>query len=272
MATSIRCKRVSHLNVVVQDYETSVAHLRDLFGAEYILDLPKPEWHAWLSEIGGVIFEFFAPPNFLLHARHGPHYQGIEYQADMDEVRAAVADHGVRIIRELVVAVHTHPADAYGADFEFYSGSFHDNDPPVLTQLIKPAAYWRDEHPLGLLGLKAHTHMVSDIEAASRFMQSFVSGELLYDEARPALGARAIGLQVADAVLELLAPTGAGPLRSELEIIGQGIRSTVFQVRDLEQARRYFESRGTPLIAGSSPERFAIDPAANLGLLFEFSA
>jgi hypothetical protein len=61
---------------------------------------------------------------------------------------------------------------------------------------------------------------------------------VVYDEARPAIGARAIGLQIADAVAEVLAPTGDGWLRNELMRTGQGILSNVFRVRDLDQARR----------------------------------
>lgn len=268
---SIRLRRVSHLNLVLEDYDASVAHFRQLFGAQFLLDLPSPGWHACLIEIGGVIIEIFAPPAFLLHARHGPHVQGMEYEADMDEVRAAVADHGVRIIRDLGVALHTDPADCLGVDFEFYGGSFHDNEPPTLTTPTRPAAFWRDEHPLGLMGLKAYTLMVSDIGEAGRFLQSFLGAAPAYETARPGIGAHAAGLQAADAVIELLAPCGEGPLQRELQRIGQGIHSAVFRVRSLDQARRYFTDRDVELVAGTAPERIAVAPKANRGVLFEFS-
>lgn len=270
MAKSIHLRRMSHPNVVVENYDASLAHLRELFGAEFLLDMPKPEWHACLVEIGGVIFEFFAAHNFLLNSRHGPHFLGIEYEADMAEVREVCAAHGVRIIRELGVACHTNPVDCLGVDFEFYEGSFFTN-PINLVQTVKPVEYWRDEHPLGLMGLKAYTLAVSDIAAASRFLQSFLETEVVYETDRPAIGARAQGLQTADCVLELLTPTGDGPLRQELERIGQGIHSMVFRTRDLEQARRYFTERNVKLVSGTAPERFAIAPEANLGVVFEFS-
>jgi catechol 2,3-dioxygenase-like lactoylglutathione lyase family enzyme len=270
-ATSIRPRRVSHPNIVLEDFAASLAHFRELFDAELLLDLPSPAWHACLIDIGGVIFELFAPPNFLLHSRHGPHYLGVEYEADMDEVRAAVAAHGVRIIRDLGVALHTHPADGFGVDFEFYGGSFYDNVPPTLTTPVKPAAWWRDEHPLGLMGLKAYTLAVSDIEAASSFLQSFLSAEPVYRAVRPEIAARAAGLQVADTLVELLAPAADGPLQRELQQIGQGMRSCVFRVRDLAQAHRYFTERGAALIRGTAPDSFALSPAANRGLLFEFA-
>jgi hypothetical protein len=271
MARSIHCKRVSHFNLILEDYEASMAHLRELYGAELLHDMPKPHWHACLIEIGGVIIELFSPEAFLLNARHGPHFLGVEYQADMDEVRAAIADHGVRIIRDLKVACHTNPQDCLGADLEFYSGSFHDNDPPHLTRTIRPAAYWRDEHPLGLTGLKAYTLGVSDLAAATGFIESFLSGEVVYREERAAIGARVVGLQVADAVVELMTPAGDGPVRRELERVGQGIHSTVFRVKDLEQARRYFAGRGVDIVQGSAPDRICVPAEANRGVVFEFS-
>jgi catechol 2,3-dioxygenase-like lactoylglutathione lyase family enzyme len=271
MPRSIRPRRVSHPNLVLEDYDASLAHLRELYGAELLLDLPRPEWRACLVDIGGVIFEPFCPPNFLLHARIGPHFLGVEYEAEMDEVRAAIADHGIRIVRDLGVAVHTDPADCFGVDFEFYGGSFHDNQPPTLTHLPKPAAYWRDEHPLGLMGLKAYTLAVSDLDAAATFLKSFLSAEPAYETARPALAARAVGLQVADSLVELLAPDGDGPLRRELETTGQGMRSVVFRTRDLAQARGHFIARSAPLIPGTASDSFAVAPVANRGVRFEFA-
>ena len=47
------------------------------------MDLPQRELHACLIEIGRVIFELFVPHEFLTTVRYGPHYVGIEYQADV---------------------------------------------------------------------------------------------------------------------------------------------------------------------------------------------
>ncbi len=272
MPTSIRPVRVNHLNVVLEDYDAGLAHFRALFGADFLLDLPSAEWHACLIDIGRVIFEIFVPPAFLLNSRHGAHYLGIEYQANMDEVRAALTDHKVRIVRDIKVAVHTHPADGYGVAFEFYDGAFHDNQWAALDGAkMKPAEYWRDEHPLGLAGLKGYTLAVADLDAATAFFKSFISAEPVYDAARPAIAARARGLQVADAILELIAPTGDGPLQQHLQRLGQGIYSTVFTVRDLAQAQSYFAERGVPTVPGSAPDSIAIPAEANLGVIFEFT-
>ncbi|MCE7795840.1 VOC family protein [Sphingobium sufflavum] len=272
MPQSIEPVRVNHINMVLADFDASIAHFRDLYDADFLADYPQKEWHAGLFEMGGVIFEPFVPPAWLLNARHGPYYLGIEYQADMEAVRAAIADHGIRIVRDICLAVHTHPTDTLGVAFEFYDGSFHDRTWDMLGGTMKPASYWRDEHGLGLTGLKVVTIVVEDMEVASGFLTSFLSARLLYDEVRLAAGAQARGFQVADSVVELLVPTGAGPIRWHLDRHGPGIRSTVLSVRDIDQARRYFAARGMDLVPGDRPDSVAVPAEANMGVMMEFAA
>jgi hypothetical protein len=259
------------MNVVLQDFDASIAHFRAAYGAEFMVDMPQKELHAGLVELGRVIFEVFVPHEFLLSARYGPHYIGIEYQANMDEVREAVASHGLRIVRDIGLALHTHPADCFGVAFEFYDGYFHDRHWDLLGGTIKPAEYWRDEHQLGLTGLKGYTVAVADIDAASAFMQSFLSAEPVYEAPREAVAGRARGLQVADAVLELVTPTGDGELERHLRRYGDGIRSTVFGVRDVGQAAAWFAERGVPTVPGAAPGSIAVPAEANCGVIFEFA-
>jgi hypothetical protein len=271
MATNIRPVRLNHMNVVLQNFDASIAHFKKLYDAEFVVDIPRSEMHAGLIEIGRVIFELFVPHEYLLNARYGPHYVGVEYQADMDVVRKAIAERGIRIVRDIGEALHTHPADCFGIAFEFYGGYFHDRHWPNLGGLIKPTAYWRDEHPLGLTGLKGYTVAVHDLPAATAFLQSLLAGEIVYQAPRPAVAARAVGLQVADAIVELLAPTSEGALLEHLHHFGQGIRSTIFGVRDIEQAREYFGGHGVKLVPGDAPGALAVPAASNLGVIFEFS-
>jgi len=268
---SIRPVRVNHLNIVLQDFDRSVDHFRELYGAQFLLDIPQREWHACLIQIGRVIFELFVPHDFLLNARYGAHYVGIEYQANMDEVRGAIASHGIRIVRDIGAALHTHPADCFGVSFEFYSGTFHHNDWKILGGKMQSEQYWRDQHPLGLTGLKGYTVAVSDIDAAAAFFRGFLGARVLHEATQPALSARAVSLQVADTFVELITPVGEGSLQRHLHRFGDGIYSTVFATRDSEQARRYFAERGVDLVTGTAPTRFAVRADSNLGVIFEFS-
>lgn len=120
------------MNVVLRDFDESVAHLKRVFGAEFMVDIPQKELHAFLFELGRVIFEGFVPHEWLPNARYGPHYVGLEYQADMDEVRAAVSERGIGLVRDIGLALHTDPADCFGVSFEFYDGEFHERD---MTEL-----------------------------------------------------------------------------------------------------------------------------------------
>lgn len=270
---AIRPVRLNHINMVLEDFDAAIAHFRALYGADFLLDLPQPACHAGLFEMGRVIFEPFVPGVWLTSSRYGPHWLGIEYQVDMDEARAAIADHGIRIVRDVGLAVHTHPADTLGIAFEFYDGSFHEREWALLDGArMNSAAHWRDAHPLGLTGLKAISIVVEALDPAIAFLTTFLSAEPVYDEARPAIGAHAIGLRIADSVLELLLPTGEGPIAAALRRYGPGIRSTILGVRDLEQARAYFTQRGVAPAEADRPDAFAIAPQANLGLMMEFAA
>jgi hypothetical protein len=271
MPASIRPVRVNHMNVVVEDYDESIAHFQKLYGADVLAALPSKEWRACLFDIGRVIFEMFAPFHFLLNARFGAHDVGVEYCADMDEVREALASHGVRVIRELKVAVHTHPADSLGVSFEFYGEQFHDRVGMPMDKQQNPASYWRDEHPLGLTGLKSYTIVAEALDPAVAFLKSFLSAEPLYDAARPAANGHAAVLKVADTEVEVIAPNGAGRIRSYLDRLAPGICANTFGVLDLEKARRYFEAKGIEVEASEKPDTFVIPASLNRGLVFEFS-
>ena len=80
-----------------------------------------------------------------------------------------------------------------------------------------------------------------------------------------------VGLQVSDDVVELITPTGDGPIERHLRRYGDGIRSTNFGCRDIEQLRRYFDERGVPLVAGDAPGSLAVPAEVNLGAIFQFS-
>jgi hypothetical protein len=267
----IRALRVEHLNIVHEDYDATVDHYRRLFGGVVVFDRLQPTWHACLMVVGGVLFEIFVPNEFFLHTRYGPHYLGVEYHvADIAPVRKTLAARGIRIARDLDVAVHSHAADCHGVSLEFFDDSFHDNE-DLLDQPMPPAAYWRDEHPLGCTGLLGYTVGVADLANAQADFQAVLQHDVLYERRREVLGATGVGLLVGGAVLELVAPDGDGPLQQHLRAHGEGIRSTVFGVFDLDRARTYFAERGIDVVPGTAPDTFAIPAEQNRGVIFEFA-
>jgi hypothetical protein len=270
MAKSIHCVRVNHPNVVLENYEASLKHFEDVYDAEFLLDLRNPTMNACLINIGDVIFELFAPPIYLVNSRYGPHYLGIEYQANMTEVRETLKEFGIRIVRDIDVAVHVHPADCLGIAFEFWDGYFHQNEEILRGHKMRPASYWPNG-PLGLRGLKAYTVAVHDLDRARDFLERFINAKVVYETERPSVGGRAIGLQVADAVIEIMTPTRDGSLKQHLAQYNDGIRSVVYRVGDIEKARKYFKDRKVPIVDGVAPNSIAVPPEANLGVIFEFA-
>jgi catechol 2,3-dioxygenase-like lactoylglutathione lyase family enzyme len=269
LAQSVSCRRVSHTNLVIENLEASIRFLEDVYGGSFMMDLPGPNWHACLIEVGGLIVELFEPKHFMLHGRIGPHYLGIEYEVDLAEARAAVADHGIRIMRDIGEAIHTDPFDGFGVDYEFFGGTFYGPDAKHVKAVSKSPEHWA-AHPIGFAGLIGYTHAVADLDGASQFLQSFLGAKPLYETERTGIGARAIGLQIADDVCELVSPEGDGLLLREMLQTGHGIRSTIYAVKDVSATRAYFESRGLRVIDGTAPGSIAVDPRDNLGILFEF--
>ncbi len=270
MPRSINCRRASHINIIVESLAATVAHWEDMFGGKRVLDMPGPDWHACLIELGGFIAELFEPKNWLLNSRTGPHYLGMEYEADLAEARAATADHSIRIVRDIDVAFHTDPADSFGVAYEWFDGSFYD----PATPLLKVPLTTPDElaaHPLCYTGLVGYTHAVADLAAASDFVESYLGGEFVYKKQRAGLGAQALGYRIANDFCELVSPAGEGALMQEMLRTGQGIRSMVLGVRDVAAARGYLEGRGLRVIAGTAPGAIAVDPRDNHGILLEFA-
>jgi catechol 2,3-dioxygenase-like lactoylglutathione lyase family enzyme len=270
MSESISCLHMNHINAVVEGVD-DLSHFRDLYGAQYLLGLP--EFQSCLFIIGTVIFELFVPQDYLLNARFGPHYVGVEYQVpDTAEARQAAQARGIRLLGDIGVAFHTHPADTFGVAVEIYHRNFHtEGIPNGYLEPIRPAGYWSDEHPLGITGLKRYSIVVSDVDAATKFFKDFMNATVLYEASRPEVGARAVGLALGDTVAELLTPTEDREIQHYLARYGDGIRSTVFAVRDLQQAKSHFTERGITLKPGDTTETLAIAPEDNCGLLFEFS-
>ncbi len=96
--TPIRCGAMNHVNAVIDDFEQTVDLFTEVYGAQFLIDMPREEWHACLIAIGRVIFQVFSPHDTLLHARFGPHYVGIEYTVpNVDEARDATNARGIRI-------------------------------------------------------------------------------------------------------------------------------------------------------------------------------
>ena len=282
MAKSLDLIQVNHPNALVTSYDDTLEHFRRLFGAHLNMEIPESDGvRAVLMTIGHVILEFFAPLEVTergqgrLMGLYGDHYLGIEYRvADLAAARDTLAAEGVRNIRDPGHVFFTHPADCFGVSFEIFEGDFYapemETTNPRWTA-PPPREYWAEEHPMGILGLARWSVAVPDLEPATRFYTSVMGAEQVYQEPRPNASAESIGLQLGDAIVELIAPTGEGRVQAFLERYKQHMRAIVYEVRDMPQLEKYLESKGVDLVEGDAPGSRAIPPEQNHGLLFEFT-
>jgi hypothetical protein len=113
---------------------------------------------------------------------------------------------------------------------------------------------------------------VTNLDAALGFLAGLVGAEPLYEVDRPAIGGRAVGLWIADHVIELVEPSGkTGAVAAYIERYGPRLRATQFRVLDLGRAEQHLSSRGLRLIPGDFDRTVAIDPADNYGVNWQFT-
>jgi hypothetical protein len=281
MTDHLELRRVSHLNAITDGYIDTVTHFRDRLGFQLNMEIPDrgDGTEACLMTLGRVMFEFFAPKartdrgQGRLLDRFGDHYIGIEYEVpDVARARDTCIRRGIRIINDPGHFFFTHPAACLGISLELWDRNWLDPQPEVTVfEEVRPAAYWRDEHPLGVLGLARLGVAVDDLDAAIATAQGLTGAELVGKVDRPRAGAAAAQLQVGDAVWELLAPTGEGAVSEYLERYGTRIRSTVYRVADLGRVERHLAERGFTLVAGDADDALAIASEQNKNLRFEFT-
>lgn len=271
--TSIRPKLLNHVNIVPDNYDRCVEHLVEFYGGRFLMDVPVGDPHrACLIEIGRMIIEIFTPSfGSLLKRMSGPCVLGVEYQADIPQVREAMASLGIPVSMDHGEVLHIHADDCLGMSVEFYGLAFVGEDRIQAVPALESQAYWRDGHPLGLTGLRGYTLAVNDLDAAADFLKRFLSAQAAYEETRSVQGARALGLKIADCIVELLAPVGEGAIASQLAQAGEGIVSVVFGARDMDQVRSYHADRGVELIDGLAPGRLGVPPSVNHGIFIEFT-
>jgi 4-hydroxyphenylpyruvate dioxygenase-like putative hemolysin len=92
---------------------------------------------------------------------------------------------------------------------------------------------------------------------------------ITYDEPRPLVSGRAVGVGLADHVIEFVGATGEGPTMDFVNAHGERMHSVAFNVSDLGAAEDFLQSKGIRTLPGSATGRLYLDPAATHGSLIE---
>jgi catechol 2,3-dioxygenase-like lactoylglutathione lyase family enzyme len=129
------------------------------------------------------------------------------------------------------------------------------------------------EHPIGLTGLSHFSVAVADHRAALNFYRNALDAETVVEEERRSIAARVTRLRLADSRIDLMSRLGtAGPINDHLYRYGDGVRSVVFGVTDLDRAATQLSAWGCPIQSGDDDETLAIAPEWNCGVMMELTA
>ena len=277
--TSLTVTKLLHVNQLVDDFDAARAFYADVFGArEYWTGFdPVENRDASLFVVGDTCIELFAPRDrtSLLGAslaRFGNSWHSFEWQVpDLEQARAALGERGVRTPTYRPGSfLMTHPGDCHGMLIELCPLEMA-GDPRIEAGWSSAA--WRDEHPLGITGLRAMSFAVRDVDTAEAWLSGLVATPARSRERRPAIDAVVVTIPVAGTDVELMAAGSAdGPVSAHLSRYGQRLRSIEFGVVDVDRTAAYLRSRGLRVVDGSRPGAIAVAEEDNWGVRWEFAS
>jgi hypothetical protein len=155
--------------------------------------------------------------------------------------------------------------DTLGVRLEFLAGGLA-NDPRARPDW-NPAR-WRDEHPLGLEGLRSIGVSTVDLDLARQIF----AGKLGWPEVarRRTHAAECAAFDLGGAVIEAMQPRDDASELARHAHEQRGIWSLTFQVRSIDAAADYLGRRGLRLVEHRD-RGFAIDPGQAFGRWLHFS-
>jgi hypothetical protein len=211
--------------------------------------------------------------------RHGPHFNNVAFWArDCRGLAAQLIDRGIRVaVRGGAFSnalpdgdfdyVITHPKDTHGLVLEFLEDQrIHDpRDRPWWND-----DYWRDRHPLGILGLSHCTVVVDELAAAAGVFSHAFGCECLHqiDDGRDA---QSMFFELGDTVVELAAPTTRdSAMARHLAEHGPILYSFTFTVKDLARVAAHADANGLDLV--TAPDgTLVLDPTQTVGGVYAFT-
>jgi hypothetical protein len=281
--------RLFHGSQIVRDVLEVGRFYHDFFGswvyeAQY-LDAEDARNSANLMG-GGFSIELLAPVDadsetgvarFL--RRHGSHFNNVAFWArDCRGLASQLLERGVRVaVRGAGFAdrlpegdfdyVITHPKDTHGLVLEFLE------DREIHDPRHRPwwdDTYWRENHPLGILGLSHCTVAVSDFDAGTRALAEVLGCDLVHEETDPGAGARGAFFAMGDTLVEVATPTTPNSqMARHIAEHGSMLYRFTFLVRDLASVGRHADDHGIGVVARG--DVIELDAADTCGGVFAFT-
>lgn len=185
------------------------------------------------------------------YARFGQRFHSIAWYVDsVEEIYAALSKHNLRLydlVGKVVtdpkgkLAVWTHPKETH-ALLEFAEIEKFTTDSRL--QPGWSAAFWRDQHPLGIERASHITVLVRDLHNAKTLYQDVLGGKLLHEEEIPGRKKSVFFAVGEDTVIEAAQPLSAtSPEGRDLEQAGEGVHAVTFKSKDIKKAADFLQSK-----------------------------
>lgn len=212
------------------------------------------------------------------YARFGQRFHSIAWYVDnVQELFAALSTHNIRLydlVGKVVkepqgkLAVWTHPKDTH-ALLEFAVIEKFSID--ARLQPGWSAAFWREQHPLGIERASHITVLVRDLREATALYQTMLGGKLLHEEETPGQKRSAFFAVGDDTVIEAAQPlSAASPEGRDLEQAGEGIYAVTFKTQDLKRAADFLQAK-KQRIAWQGPESLVLNRDDAFGMVIGFT-
>jgi catechol 2,3-dioxygenase-like lactoylglutathione lyase family enzyme len=121
-------------------------------------------------------------------------------------------------------------------------------------------------HPLGVTRVKGVAVAVRDLDHARDLYVRQLGLALQSEDSAPDLRARRARFPVGLFTIDLLAPTGPGAVKDDLDALGEGPFQVILAVRDLQHARAYLDQSGVDTTqAPDTPGGWLVPPDQALG-------
>jgi catechol 2,3-dioxygenase-like lactoylglutathione lyase family enzyme len=275
-----------HLVQIIDDFDQTEASYRALLAPEVFMskswsDFDK-RW-ALLGVIGpDFVLELMEPsqleadqnsPLPKFHGRHGQHLHSLAWYVDTEDMETLMdrmRSNGVRVLTPYpappdgaeappISTFFTHPKDTFG-QLEFQAIAFAGHGDPHLRPGWTGAAFWRDEHPLGIERTSHLTTVVADLDRARSFYAEVMDAPPFYEEVGPDRRS-AFAMVGTETVVELAQPTSPDSrLGRDLAEHGELPHAITFQVSDLDAVERHLAATGFG-IAERSDDSIVVEPA-----------
>jgi len=285
-------RTIQHLNFVVDDYDAALRHFVDNLGARHNWELEVPnrpdDLRCSLITLGPQLFEIFGPEPGSRHGiarireRRGAGFVGIEWGLgegsmnldDLVTAKKVLAEHGIRIKYEPVdrywpgTWLVSEPDDLFGLTLECFIGTWYV--PEVAgygMEPVAPVSFWRDEHPLGIHGLRNFTMAVHDVGAAAKRWQDLTGADEV--SCGPAADRMVRYFTAANTTMGLVAPTSDNQVGTYLDRRGESIYSVSYLVNDPAHVAVHLSSKAVP-VERVNDEVVVVPAEGNHGVRIEF--